>query len=67
MPNEDWTEYRNLVMERLKDFKEISETLSHELNALQTEVTILKTKAAMYGVAGGLAIQIMIFLVSKFL
>lgn len=48
-----WAEYQRLVMDKLESLERGQEKLSDKLQSVRTDVTILKTKAAGWGLIGG--------------
>ncbi len=56
----DWNEYKLFVTENMKDLKAQNASILDELGKIKTEITILKTKAAIWGAMAGTIVAVVI-------
>jgi hypothetical protein len=64
--NNGWAEYKRLVLKQLEDLTHEIEKLNERVDTLITDVVILKTKAWLFGVLGGVAVTTIFQLLLKF-
>ena len=63
---EDWIEYKRLILSQLKKLNETCLTLNSKVDALSTDITILKVKAGLYGAIAGAIPALLLKWLEKF-
>jgi len=61
-----WNEYKRLVLSQLDGLTKKSDQIESKLDKLNNKVTILETKAVMYGAIAGFVITAIVQLVFVF-
>lgn len=60
MMQDDWIEYRRLILAKLEELETTTKELTEETRILNTQLAILETKAGMWGAGAGILVSIAI-------
>lgn len=66
MSGNDWTEWSQYVLKELEDLNRRYDKLYELVQVIDKRLTVLETKAFVYGTIGGALVSIIIGLIIKF-